>query len=195
MSYGPDYDQLSVYSAGSLTGHPYFNPDMPIAQGTRPTIELVSPRTYPAGSANISIELKIGGSGGLLQALLMVTTLEPHSAAGQRELKAYQGLEGDTNAVVQFDYDGVIPSHGLTTLSDPFSHPITIRAIDTEGNWNQEDFTLVELSPSHMVTLKGHEERLNAVTFSPDFTTFASGVGRWHRQALGRRASRIYRQA
>ena len=174
MSYGPDYDQLSAYSAGSLTGHPYFNPDTPIAQGSRPTIELVSPRTYPAGSANISIELKIGGSGGLLQALLMVTTLEPHSAAGQRELKAYQGLEGDTNAVVQFEYDGVIPSHGLTTLSDPFSHPITIRAIDTEGNWNQEDFTLVELSPSHMVTLKGHEERLNAVTFSPDFTTFAS---------------------
>ena len=174
MSYGPDYDQLSAYSAGSLTGHPYFNPDAPIAHGTRPTIELVSPRTYPAGSANISIELKIGGSGGLLQALLMVTTLEPHSAAGQRELKAYQGLEGDTNAVVQFDYDGVIPSHGLSTLSDPFSHPITIRAIDTEGNWNQEDFTLVELSPSHMVTLKGHEERLNAVTFSSDYTTFAS---------------------
>ena len=174
MSYGPDYDQLSAYSAGSLTGHPYFNPDAPIAQGIRPTIELVSPRTYSAGSLSVSIELKIGGSGGLLQTLLMVTTLEPHSAAGQRELKAYQGIEDDTNGVVQFDYDGVIPSNGLTTLSDPYSHPITIRAIDTEGNWNQEDFTLVELSPVHLVTLERHADRLNAVTFSPDYTTFAS---------------------
>ena len=174
MSYGPEYDQLSEYSAGSLTGHPYFNPDAPITQGTRPTIELISPRMYPAGSESISIELKIGGSGGLLQTLLMVTTVEPHSAAGQRELKAYRGIEDGANALVQFDYDGVIPSNGLTTLSDPFSHPITIRAIDTEGNWNQEDFTLVELSPIHIVTLEGHADRLNAVTFSPDYTTFAS---------------------
>ncbi|MDE0042639.1 MAG: dockerin type I domain-containing protein, partial [Candidatus Poribacteria bacterium] len=174
MSYGPGYDQLSACSAESLAGHPYFNPDAPIEQGTRPTIELVSPRSYPAGSQNISIELKFGDSDGLLQALLLARTVEPHSAAGQSELKAYRGLEGDTNALVQFDYDGVIPSNGLTNLSNPFSHPITIQAIDTEGNWNSEEFTLVELSPSHIVTLEGHTDRLNSVSFSPDHTTFAS---------------------
>ena len=174
MSYGPGYNQLSACSAESLVGHPYFNPDVPIARGNRPTIQLVSPRGYLAGSQSISVEFKIDDSGGLLQALLLVTTIEPHSAAGQRELKAYRGLRGDTNALVQFDYDGVIPSNSLTNLSDPFVHRITVQAIDTEGNWHEEGFTLAELSPSYIVTLNGHTERLNAVSFSPDYTTFAS---------------------
>lgn len=177
MSYGPGYDRLSASSADSLAGHPYLNPDMPIAQGTRPTIELVSPLLYPAGSQSAPIELKIADSGGLRQVLLLVKTLEPHSAAGQRELKAYQALDGGANAFVQFVYDGVIPSNGSTDLSNPFSHPITIQAIDSEGNSNREDFTLVELSRSHIVTLRGHTDRINSVSFSPDHITLASASG------------------
>ena len=174
MSYGPGFEQLSVCSAEFLTGHPYLNPDVPIESGSRPTIELVSPRGYPAGSQSISLEFKIGDSGGLLQAQLFVKTIEPHSAAGLREVKACRGLGGEKDVLVQFDYDGVIPSNGLTNLSNPVDHPMTVEALDTEGNWHRKNFTLVELPPSYIGSLKGHTGRVNSVSFSPDHTTVAT---------------------
>ena len=177
MSYGPGYDRLSVCSAEFLTGHPYLNPDVPIESGSRPTIELVSPRGYPAGSQSISLEFKIGDSGGLLQAQLFVKTIEPHSAAGLREVKACRGLGGETDVLVQFDYDGVIPSNGLTYLSNPDDHPMTVEALDTEGNWHRKNFTLVELPPSYIGTLKGHTGGVNSVSFSPDHTDCCFRVG------------------
>ena len=42
-------------------------------------------------------------------------------------------LGGETNALIQFDYDGVIPSNGLTSLSNPVNHPITIQVVDSGG--------------------------------------------------------------
>ena len=175
MSYGPDYDQLSACSAEFLTGHPYLNPEVPIEQGSRPTVKLVSPRGYLTGSQSISLEFSIGDPGGLLQAQLFVNTIEPHSAVGQREVKAYRGLGCETNALVQFDYDGVIPSNGLTSLSNPVNHPITIQVVDTEGNWHHERLTLMELPPNYIGTLRGHTERVNSVSFSPDGKALASG--------------------
>ena len=60
--------------------------------------------------------------------LLFVTTIKPHFAAGFLEVKACRGLGGEKDTVVEFDYDGVIPSDGFTNLSDPAGHPITIEA-------------------------------------------------------------------
>ena len=175
MSYGPGYDRLSAYSAEFLTGHPYLNPDVPIEQGTRPTLELVSPRGYRAGSQSISLELAINDPDGLLQAQLFVKTIKPHSAAGQREIKTYRGLAGETNALVQFDYDGVIPSNGLTSLSNPVDHPISIQVIDTAGDSHIAYVTLIELPPSFIGSLKGHTDGVKSVSFSPDGRVIASG--------------------
>ena len=174
MSYGPGYDRLSAYSAEFLTGHPYLNPDVPIEEGSRPTLKLVSARGYRAGSQNISLELAINDPGGLLQAQLFVKTIEPHSAAGQREVKTYRGLGGETNAHIQFDYDGVIPSNGLTRLSNPVDHPIVIQVIDTDGDWHLQHVMLTELPPSYIGSLKGHTDGVKSVSFSPDGRVVAS---------------------
>ena len=175
MSYGPDYDQLSVCSAEFLTVHPYLNPDVPLEQRSRPSLKLVSSRGYLAGSQSVSLEFEIGDSGGLLQAQLFVKTIEPHSAAGQREVKACYGLGGETNALLQFDYDGVIPSNGLTSISNRVNHPITIQVVNVAGDWYSRSFTLTELPPSYIGTLRGHTERVNSVSFSPDGRAIASG--------------------
>ena len=175
MSYGPDYDQLSVCSAEFLTVHPYLNPDVPLEQRSRPSLKLVSSRGYLAGSQSVSLEFEIGDSGGLLQAQLFVKTIEPHSAAGQREVKACYGLGGETNALLQFDYDGVIPSNGLTSISNRVNHPITIQVVNVAGDWHSRSFTLTELPPSYIGTLRGHTERVNSVSFSPDGRAIASG--------------------
>ena len=174
MSYGPDYDQLSACSAEFLTVHPYLNPDVPLEQRSRPSLKLVSSRGYLAGSQSVSLEFEIGDSDGLLQAQLFVKTIEPHSAAGQREVKACHGLGGETNALLQFDYDGVIPSNGLTSISNRVNHPITIQVVNMAGDWYSRSFTLTELPPSYIGTLRGNTERVNSVSFSPDGRVVAS---------------------
>ena len=55
--YGPESNQLSACNAEFLAVHPYFNPNVQ-PEATVPTIELISPRTYPAGAENVSIQLK-----------------------------------------------------------------------------------------------------------------------------------------
>ena len=174
MSYGPGYDRLSACSATFLSGHPCLNPDVPIEQGLQPTVRLVSPRGYLTGSQSISLELKLGDVGGLLQTLLFVETVEPHSAAGQREVKAWREFQGERDALVRFDYDGVVPSNGLTSLSNPVNHTITVQVLDTDGDWHFEHSILSELPPSYIDTLIGHTGRVNSVSFSPDRSLVAS---------------------
>lgn len=174
MSFGPGYDRLSACSATFLSGHPCLNPDVPIEQGLRPTVRLVSPRGYLTGSHSISLELKLGDVGGLLQALLFVETVEPHSAAGQREVKAWRGFQGERDALVKIDYDGVVPSNGLTGLSNPVDHTITVQVLDTDGDWHFEHVLLTELPPSYIGTLRGHTGRVSSVLFSPDRSLVAS---------------------
>ena len=184
MSYGSHRDRLSAGNAEYLTVHPYFNSDTPSstgagAQGAVPTIELMSSIEYPVGSNSVSIQLKISASDGLHQVILFVNTVEPHPAAGFREVKTYRGLGGEKDVVVEFEYDGVIPSLGYTRLSDPSVHPIRVMVVDTDGNVSQVSFSVFELSPYYIATL---EERkvgestyeIFSVAFSPD-GTLASG--------------------
>ena len=142
MSYGPGQDRLSACHADYLSVHPYFNPDTPIEEEQVPIIEPISPLPYPAGSKRVSVQLKVSDSEGLHQVLLFVTTIKPHSAAGFLELKACRGLEGEKDTIVDFDYDGAIPSDGFTSLSDPAGHPITIEVVDTDGNVSSIYFIL-----------------------------------------------------
>ena len=175
MSYGSGKDRLSACAAEFLAVHPYFNPNTPIEEEQPPTIKLISPRTYPAGSKNVSIRLKVGDSEGLHQVFLFVKTRRPHPGAPFLEVKACRGLEGEADAVVEFDYDGVIPSEDSTSLSNPIAHPIHVEAVDTEGNMSSVSFGLKEFVPHHTATLEGHAGPVDSVAFSSDEATLATG--------------------
>ena len=177
MSYGSRDEQLSACAAEFLAVHPYFNSAVSTStsETTRPTIELISPR-YPAGANSASVQLRVHDSDGLHQVILFDRTREPHFAVGHPEVKACRELGGKREAVVEFDYDGVVPSAPLTTgLSMATTHPIAVKAVDRDGNMSVEIFVLAEISPRHIATLEGHGDRVWSVAFSPDGTTLASG--------------------
>ena len=136
MSYGPGpRDRLSQCHAEYLSVHPYFNPNTPIEEGPAPRIELLSPRTYTGGERSVPIQLEISDSDGLLQVILHAA--QPYN---RWSVKSCRGVRGRNRAVIEFDYDGVIPSahdpvySRSTSLLNPLVHPITIEAIDTKGN-------------------------------------------------------------
>ncbi len=186
MSYGPGQGQLSACNAEYLAVHPYFNPDIPIEGDSEtgfreliegvasPFFELISSREYPASSQSVSIQLKVSDSDGLHQVLLFLRTRDSHPAAGSLEVKMCQGLDGETDAIVQFDYDGVIPSDSGTSLSTLVRHSIFVLAVDTEGNVQGAFFPLIEISSQLIATLKQTDSGVISVAFSPDGTTIAS---------------------
>ena len=174
MSYGPGQDRLSACHAEFLSVHPYFNPEIPIEEGSPPTIELISPRTYPAGSKSVPIQLKVVDSQGLHQVIL-VASAEPSGIT----VKACRGLSGEREAVVEFEYDGDVPSaygsSSVSSVSDVVAHPLHIQVVDLEGNVAWTNFMLVEISPYLIATLEGQTEVVASVAFSPDGTLLASG--------------------
>ena len=94
---------MSACNAEFLAVHPYFNPGVPIEAAQAPAIELISPLTYPEGEKSVSVQLEVSDSDGLYQVILF-------AKFPGTEVKACRGLAGDENAVVTFDYNGVIPS-------------------------------------------------------------------------------------
>ena len=176
MSYGQVQNQLSVCSAEFLVVHPYFNPDVPIEEGSSLTIELISPRTYPAGSKNVSIQLKVSDSEELHQVLLFGS-----NAFGTSSLMACRRLGREKDALIEFDYDGVFTELGFRSLSSDTARPIYINTVDRAGNMNRTSFILAEISPGHIATL-GHGTSVNSVSFSSDGTLLASGA--WDETAL-----------
>ena len=143
---GPDQDRLSKCNADFLSVHPYFNPDIPIERGQLPTIELTSSNTYPAGSQNVNIQLKVADLEGVHQVILFVETKGPLSPVGFPEVKAYRKLTGEKEVIVNFEYDGDIPSTSFTKLSMDSTHRVHIAAIDINGDMYNEAFTLSEES-------------------------------------------------
>ena len=189
MSYGSRRNQLSECNAAYLTVHPYFNPDMLHEENSPPAIELMSPRGYSPGSKNIPVRLRVSDPKGIHQVILFATTITPHSAAGLLEMKAWRGLAGEKDIVIEFEYDGVIPSVGGTSLSYPTWHIISVTAVDTDGNAGYisfDDFDasppyldrmeveLFEISPQYIAPLEGHTKWVTSMAFSPDGTILAS---------------------
>ena len=141
MSYGPQYNRLSACHAEFLAVHPYFNPDIPAAEGRGPTIKLISPRKYPAGTERVSVEVEVSDSGGLHQVLL-------HGPDG---LINCRGLAGKTDARVNFDYDSFFGTHGhYTSVSNLATHTVVVEVIDTEGNPSREPFSIT-IEPSEVI--------------------------------------------
>ena len=175
MSYGGSaQDRLSACHAEFLTVHPYLNPpDWPTGSSPPPTIELLSSSLYPPGATSVSIRLEAGGAAGLHQALLFVRTQEPHSAAGFRELSWCRSLDGENDAVLEFEYDGRVPSSGASSLSG--ANRIEVELVDAHGATTEREIVVAERSPKRIATLEGHAGRVRSVSFSPDGTLLASG--------------------
>ena len=179
MSYGDIYrNSLSACSAEFLAVHPYFNPDVGVEEAEGPAIEALSPPTYPEGSESVPIQLRVSDPDGLHQVRLIVRTRDTHTiSAGGVELKTCRGLTGEAEAVVEIDYDGVIPSgrdHGFSDLSDPRVHPIEAEAVDREGNVSKWGFELWQVSRQHLATLEVAGE-VPSLAFAPDGATLATG--------------------
>ncbi len=141
MSYGSqglNRSRLSGCHADFLSVQPYFNPDIPIEGGVPPTIELISPSEYFAGSERVSVQLALSDSEGLHQVLLFD---EGPAFFGKRDyLRVWgcRGLAGEKDATVEFNYDG---GRGVF-LSDYNEHSITVGAVDTNGNVEYASFVL-----------------------------------------------------
>ena len=91
-------------------------------------------------------------------------------------MKLCRGLMDAKDAVVEFEYDGVIPSAVFSSLSDPPAHPIFVEAVDSYGNVSRAFFVLSEISPYHIATLEGHTGLVTSVSFSPSGKILASGA-------------------
>ena len=89
---------------------------------------------------------------------------------------ACRRLSDKRDAVVEFEYDGVIPSYSVSSFSDLVAHPFHVRVIDSEGNVVWTSFMLVEASPYLIANLEGHTGEVTSVSFSPDGTLLASGA-------------------
>ena len=142
MSYGSRTDRLSACAAEFLSVHPYFNSEIPTKEGPGPTLELISPRTYPAGSESVPIQLKVADSQGIHQVILF------GGRYNDTTVKACHGLSGERDAIVEFEYDGMIPSYSVSrsvsNLSDLIAHPLRVQVVDSEGNVTWTDFGLSE---------------------------------------------------
>ena len=161
MSYGSRRDLLSACHAEFLSVHPYFNLSIPDGDTPPPTVELISSPLYPAGSKNVSVRFRVSDPDGLHQVLLFVRTKEPHSAAGSLEVKACRGLNGERDAVVQFDYDGVIPSDGKTSLLNFDEYWIGAKAVDIFGNvgWSTGEDLTCGNCPITLAKISGDNQR------------------------------------
>ena len=181
MSYGQlwrSVSSLSACSAGFLAVHPYFDSGVGVEWAEAPAIELLSPPTYAEGSESVPIRLRVSDAHGLQQVRMIVPVGETHSPGVYgSELKACHGLMGQEGAVVEFDYDGVIPSgsdYGFSDLSDPQVHPVSVVAVDADGNRAGLSFDLWQVSRQHLTSLELADE-VHAVTFVPGGTRLASG--------------------
>ena len=141
---GPDQDRLSKCSADFLSVNPYFNPDIPTESRRSPTIKLTSPRTYPAGSESVDIQVKVTDSEEIHQVILFVKSAGLFGPVGFREVKACRHLMGEKEVVVKFEYDGSVPGSSLTNLSTNTQQDISIAAVDINGDVSNRTFTLSE---------------------------------------------------
>jgi len=156
--YGPGQSPLSAYSAKFLAAHPYFNVNVQL-EDTAPVIELISPLIYPAESKSVPIKLKVSDFEGLHQVILyVITSRNLHPARGFPEVKAWHGLAGDKDTIIEFDYNGVMPTDDMTNLSTPRIHPILVEVVDINGNIGRKKFTLEEKTLPDTITTQQEME-------------------------------------
>ena len=179
MSYGfiPEWlyanQRLSACNAEFLAVHTYFNPNSPIREVSSPDIEeITSSRVNTAGATSVPIRIKIRDSDGLHQVFLLTETKVICGAAGDLELKECRRLENKTDEVVQFDYDGVIPSLKESDFNSFKAKRLRVMAVDALGNVSySKEFELVNnrvREPISRLEPGGDEGFINSIFFHPD---------------------------
>ena len=173
---GRGRSRLSACSAAYLSVSPYFNPVVPLETDWKslPVLELLSSQWYTAGLESTTVRLKVTAPHGLHQLIALVPT--PGSLFV--EILGCRDLSGETDAEIEYEYDGATPSTARrfpTTLSNPPSHTVGFLAVDRRGNRQPENFTFAQRSPYHLATLEGHFDAVRVVAFSPDGSLLASG--------------------
>ena len=131
---------------------------------------LSSPNRYLPGATSVPVRLQVSDSDGVHQVVLFVRGF------ANREVVACRGVKGRKDAVVEFEYNGAIPSNDAAGLSDAPTHRIVVEAVDTAGNARVESFGLAESSPYRIATVNGHSAVVFSVSFSSDRRTLASGA-------------------
>ncbi|MDE2887997.1 MAG: leucine-rich repeat domain-containing protein [Gemmatimonadota bacterium] len=190
MSYGRadrSSAELSACAAEFLATHPYFNSEVPIENESPPTVELVSSE-FPFGSVSTPVQLRVRDDDGLHQVILFVHPKNPF-LGGTPEVKACRGMSGETETVVEFDFDGRLPSDNVgtvaeahTTLANTVQHPIYVVAVDTAGNRTStaslKSFTLeAGHSPQHIAALDRPDfYDVGDLAISPDGAFLAIGA-------------------
>ena len=165
MSYGLGMNKLSACAAEFLAVNPYFNFNIPLERGTPPTIELISPRTYPSGSKSVLVRLRVSDTEGIQQ-----VRLNAYAA-----LYDFRGLSGKKQAIVEFEYDGVPSTAGFISLSSAGSHIMAAEATDINGDKGEITFALAERSPYNIHAFEEHTGKVESLMFSPDGTKLVSG--------------------
>ena len=164
MSYGHDQrGVLSACAAEFLSAHAYFNISVPIAEAEPPKVEIISSTRYEPGSTSVPVRLQVDDAQGLHQVGMIGTS------------RWCRGLTGEIDAVVEYDYDGSYGQRGYTPLSDQAKHNLFVVAVDTDGNVSENWFSLVEISPYEIDTIRGPLDIITSVAFSPDAALLAYG--------------------
>ena len=184
MSYGYNSDRLSACAAEFLSVHPYFNAGISLGGrtslneghtfgsntvGTPSTIEMISPSDYPAGSTKVSVRFKVSDLERLHQVLLFDRERKSDgNAAGLIGLAACRGLNGEQDAIVEFEYDVSIPPFRRDP-SEPEAHKLYVQVVDSDGEVTGRGYNIAEASSYHIATLY-HQNYIRSVSFSPDGT-------------------------
>ena len=173
MSYGPGQNRLSACHAEFLSANSYFNADRDNKETRPPTIELISPQTYPTGSKSVSIQFKVSSTDGLHQVILFV------EGDWGFEVKACRGLSGEKEAIIEFEYDGYITPVGTSLSDQALIHQLSVQAVDQYGIFADEYFKLWDASTQeHQLDTFGERAGwvLTSLSFSPDGKILATGL-------------------
>ena len=178
LSYGADADRLSACSARYLSVTPFFNPEITFDHHSslRPTIEFIGPtRWYAPGTRRFTLPWRVSDPDGIHMVIQRATNPESENSAVQ--VKACRAMAGETEAVVAFEYDGVIPQLRHSSLAYPVVHAVQARAVDTQGYSGISGRNdIAQASPHHLVFLKGQVSRpYSDAAFSPGGGILAAG--------------------
>lgn len=177
MSYGPGKTRLSACSAGYLSVSPYFNPEVPIETDytSAPTVEYVGPNPwYGADTRRFTLPLHVADPDGVHQVFLTVGS--PEDRLLTTEVKACRLMSGETDAVVAFEFDGVIPSVRRSSFSYPTTHQFQAQVFDKEAHFGSDGFAIARASPHHVATLTPQTSHVSSVAFSPDGKLLVAGA-------------------
>ena len=141
--------KLSECTAKWLEIQRYFNPAIQLREWNFPTIDLISPRKYTAGSASVPIQLRVNDFEGLHQVLLL---------GSSDNVSECREFSGEQSSLVKFDYDGIFTVSGLASLTDHAVHPIRARVIDTDGNVSDTSFNLFPETLQSLTKISGDNQ-------------------------------------